>query len=47
MANNNRDEATMFALNACSSATSADAMIRTTIQCACKARSKATAVGNC
>src|ERR1700752_3802897 len=47
MANNNRDDATTFALNACKRATSAEAMMRSTIQCACSARSKARAVGNC
>src|SRR5579864_381765 len=47
MANSRRDDAIKFALNACTSATRADAMINTTIQCACSARSIATAVGNC
>src|SRR5438270_2776875 len=37
----------MLALNACTSATNADPMIRTTIQWAWSACSKATAVGNC
>src|SRR5713226_4895718 len=37
----------MFALNACTNATSADPMMRTTIQWAWSACSNATAVGNC
>src|SRR5579864_2252272 len=47
IANSSRDDAIRLALKACISATRADAIIRTTIQCACNARSNATAVGNC
>src|SRR5215472_10302794 len=47
MANRSREEATRLALKAWSIATSADTMISATIHRACRARSKATAMGNC
>src|SRR5262245_54352503 len=47
MAKSRRDEATMFALNACSRATRAEPRIRLTIHWVRSAFSNATAVGNC